>query len=67
MSALPDSSSLTQAPDIDPQETREWQEALAAVIDAEGDDRAHFLLEELLDEARQAVLGQHRLRQHHST
>jgi len=54
MSALPDSSRLAQAPDIDPQETREWQEALAAVIDAEGDERAHFLLEQLLDEARQA-------------
>ena len=28
-----------------PQETREWLEALDAVIAAEGPDRAHFLLE----------------------
>jgi pyruvate dehydrogenase E1 component len=35
------------------QETREWLDALAAVIDAEGKDRAHFLLDHLLEEARQ--------------
>ena len=31
--------------DIDPEETREWLDSLDAVIDAEGVDRAHFLLE----------------------
>lgn len=38
--------------DVDPQETREWLEALKAVIEQEGVDRAHFLLEKLIDKAR---------------
>jgi len=41
------------AGDIDTQETREWMEALAAVIEKQGPERAHFLLEQLLEEARQ--------------
>ena len=39
--------------DIDNQETREWMDALSAVIEAEGPERAHFLLEQLLEHARQ--------------
>ena len=38
--------------DIDPEETREWLDSLEAVIDAEGVDRAHFLLEQLITTAR---------------
>ena len=53
MSALPESF-LGAANDPDSQETREWLDALAAVIQSEGPDRAHFLLEQLIDEARQA-------------
>ncbi|MBK7766565.1 MAG: pyruvate dehydrogenase (acetyl-transferring), homodimeric type [Sulfuritalea sp.] len=34
--------------DADPQETREWLDALEAVIAHEGPGRAHFLLEELI-------------------
>ena len=34
--------------DADPQETREWIEALEAVIAHEGPERAHFLLEQLI-------------------
>ena len=34
--------------DVDSQETREWMDALSAVINAEGPERAHFLLEQLL-------------------
>jgi pyruvate dehydrogenase E1 component len=34
--------------DVDPQETREWLEALQAVIAQEGPGRAHFLLEQLI-------------------
>ncbi|TCJ11510.1 pyruvate dehydrogenase (acetyl-transferring), homodimeric type, partial [Parasulfuritortus cantonensis] len=41
-------------PDIDPQETREWLDALAAVIEEEGTERAHFLLEKLIDKARRS-------------
>ena len=36
------------------QETREWLDALSAVIASEGGERAHFLLEQLIDQARQA-------------
>ena len=41
-------------PDLDPEETREWLDALTAVIEAEGTDRAHFLLEQLIDKARRS-------------
>ena len=40
-------------PDPDPQETREWLDALAGVMAAEGPDRAHWLIEQLIDAARQ--------------
>jgi len=52
MSALP--HSLPAAADADAQETREWLESLSAVIAAEGPERAHFLLSQLIDQARQA-------------
>jgi len=32
------------APDIDPQETQEWLDALKAVLEQEGSERAHYLL-----------------------
>ena len=41
------------ANDADAQETREWLDALAGVIQAAGGERAHFLLEQLIEEARQ--------------
>ena len=53
MSAVPDSLRGAAANDADAQETREWIEALSAVIAAEGPERGHFLLEQLLEEARQ--------------
>ena len=53
MSATPDNRPGALPPDLDAQETREWLDALQAVIDKEGPDRAHFLLEQLLEEARQ--------------
>ena len=40
--------------DLDPQETREWQDALRAVIAEEGEERAHFILETLIDQARRS-------------
>jgi pyruvate dehydrogenase E1 component len=39
--------------DSDKQETREWMDALSAVIQTEGPQRAHFLLEQMLEHARQ--------------
>jgi len=53
MSALPETGRAATTNDADAQETREWLDALAAVIQSEGPDRAHFLLERLIDEARQ--------------
>jgi pyruvate dehydrogenase E1 component len=41
-------------PDADPQETLEWVDALEAVLDREGAQRAHFLLERLVDKARRS-------------
>ena len=43
-----------QSHDIDPQETNEWLDALSAVINADGPQRAHFLLEQLVDLARRS-------------
>jgi pyruvate dehydrogenase E1 component len=53
MSAQPGNLFGTAAPDADAQETREWIDALSAVIEAEGPERGHFLLEQLLEQARQ--------------
>jgi len=54
MSAQP-TEFLGAAPnDADPQETREWLDALSAVIGEEGGERGHFLLNTLIDHARQA-------------
>ena len=36
--------------DLDPVETREWIESLTAVIGADGPERAHYLLERMVDE-----------------
>ena len=43
--------------DTDPQETVEWQEALAALLDAQGPARARFLLDTLARQARTARVG----------
>ena len=40
--------------DVDPEETREWVEALDAVIRQEGPERAHQLIEALVDKARRS-------------
>jgi pyruvate dehydrogenase E1 component len=53
MSAQPDNLFGSAANDADAQETREWIDALSAVIAAEGPERGHFLLEQLLEQARQ--------------
>jgi len=40
--------------DNDPIETQEWLEALEAVLEEEGAERAHYLLEKLIDMARRS-------------
>ena len=44
--------SKTHLEDVNPLETTEWIEALDAVIQEEGSQRAHYLLEKLIDNAR---------------
>lgn len=39
------------ANDSDPQETKEWVDAIHSVIRAEGLDRAHFLIERIAERA----------------
>jgi len=39
--------------DNDPQETKEWMDALEGVITQEGAGRAHFLIEKLISQARE--------------
>ena len=45
---------MSNIPDIDPRETQEWLDALDAVLENEGIERAHFLLERLIDKARRS-------------
>lgn len=52
MSAMPEH--FHAANDPDSQETQEWLDALEGVIAAEGPERAHYLLERLVDKARRS-------------
>ena len=68
MSALP--NVLLQS-DPDTIETQEWLDALEAVMTAEGPERAHFLLERMIEDARLRGLNlpfsaDHPVHQHHS-
>jgi len=56
MSAQPSGSRTFAINDTDSQETREWMEALTAVIQSEGPERAHYLLEQLLEHARESSI-----------
>jgi pyruvate dehydrogenase E1 component len=40
--------------DIDSQETQEWLEALESVLAKDGPERAHFLLDKMIDKARRS-------------
>ncbi|MBN9428653.1 MAG: pyruvate dehydrogenase (acetyl-transferring), homodimeric type [Burkholderiales bacterium] len=55
MSAVPSHLPAARDPqDTDALETREWLDALEAVIDREGPERAHFLLERMIEKARRS-------------
>ena len=43
-----------QEQDIDPQETQEWLEALDSLLEREGVERGHFILEQLVARARKS-------------
>jgi pyruvate dehydrogenase E1 component len=45
---------MALTPDIDQQETQEWLESLDSVLENEGTERAHFLLETMVDKARRS-------------
>ncbi len=45
---------MASIPDIDNQETQEWLDALNTVIETEGVERAHFLIESMIDQARRS-------------
>ncbi len=47
-------ASVKTQQDVDPQETREWLDALDGVLENEGTERAHYLLEVLIDKARRS-------------
>ncbi len=46
--------SVNIRPDLDPEETQEWLEALESVCQAEGIARAHYLIERLIDQMRRS-------------
>ncbi|MET0158790.1 MAG: pyruvate dehydrogenase (acetyl-transferring), homodimeric type, partial [Acidimicrobiales bacterium] len=46
-----------QLPDTDPQETQEWLDSLDAVVSAQGEARARFLLSKVLERSRQLGVG----------
>ena len=50
----PQAAAFNASHDDDSQETQEWLDALAAVLDREGPERAHYLLERLTDLARRS-------------
>jgi pyruvate dehydrogenase E1 component len=55
MSAVPSKLPAANDPvDIDALETSEWLDALEAVIDREGPERGHFLLERMIEKARRS-------------
>lgn len=45
---------MTDFVDHDPQETQEWLDALESVLEAAGDEKAHFIIEKLIDKARRS-------------
>ncbi len=48
---------MTDFVDNDPQETQEWLDALESLIEVEGDEKAHHLLEKLIDVARRSGIN----------
>ena len=45
---------LAPMQDVDPAETREWLESIDSVLKAYGPERAHYLLEQLIDHTRRS-------------
>ncbi|MFT5422220.1 MAG: pyruvate dehydrogenase E1 component, partial [Candidatus Endobugula sp.] len=45
---------MTDFVDNDPQETQEWLDSLESIIEVEGGNKAHYILEKLIDKARRS-------------
>ena len=45
---------MTKDHDVDPEETRDWLDSLHSVLEKEGIDRAHYLIERLVAEMRRS-------------
>ena len=45
---------MTDFVDMDPQETQEWLDSLESVIEVEGGEKAHYILQRLIDMARRS-------------
>jgi len=57
MSAMSQENNESSPTDSDVQETREWLDALEAVVAREGADRAHFLIERLIELAHRTGIN----------
>lgn len=57
MSEIHPGALVASGADADPQETREWLEALEAVIEEVGPERAHFLIEKLIELGHRAGIN----------
>jgi pyruvate dehydrogenase E1 component len=53
MSEMQAGAAQATGADVDPHETQEWRDALASVVEKEGAERAHFLIEDLIGRARE--------------
>ena len=47
-------SEVTHRGDLDPVETREWLESIDSVLQSEGPERAHFLIDRMVEHARRS-------------
>src|SRR5471032_2280104 len=45
---------VSEPGDLDPVETREWLESIDSVLKAEGPERAHFLIDRMVEHARRS-------------
>jgi len=45
---------MDMKPDVDPQETKEWLDAIDGVLEHEGPERAHYLIEQVIDKSRRS-------------
>src|SRR5210317_2053260 len=53
-SGFPFMADIARFDDIDPDETREWLESIDSVLRTHGPERAHFLLDRLIDHSRRS-------------